>query len=146
MQSATLDSKNEVIHGLLDMPRWEAVALLEAGYFLLQLGKKREARDLFVGVSALFPKSEVPCVALGNLYLSEGKPDLAVKEHLRALQRAPNSATAQAHLGEALLFAKRKEEGVIALEKAIQMDPKGLAAKLAHELLRANDLHVFDGK
>ncbi|MBH1989418.1 MAG: tetratricopeptide repeat protein [Myxococcaceae bacterium] len=144
MQSAT-DRQKQTIHGLLDMPRWEAVALLEAGYFFMQLGKKREAREIFTGVAALFPHSDVPCVALGNFYLSEGKPDSAIQELLRALQRVPQSATAQAHLGEALLFAKRIQEGVEALKKAIELDPKGFAAKLAHELLRANDLHVFDG-
>lgn len=142
MPSAILDK--EVIQGLVDIPKQEAKILLEAGYFLMQLGKTREAKDIFMGAVALFPHSDVPCIALGNLYLSEGKPDLAIKEQQRALQRVPTSATAQAHLGEALLFQKKHEEGAEALHKAIQMDPKGLTAQLAKELLRANDLHVFD--
>lgn len=143
MPSATLDK--EVIHGLIDIPRKEAIALLEAGYFLMQLGKNKEARDIFTGAAALFPGSDVPCIALGHLYFSEGKADLAVKEQRRALQRVPGSATALAHLGEALLFLKQPEEAAEALHKAIQLDPHGLTAKFAQELLRANDLHVFDG-
>ncbi len=142
MPSATSD--NELIHGLIDIPRQEAIVLLEAGYFLMQLGKNKEAKDIFSGAIALFPHSDVPCIALGHLYLREGKPDLAVKEQQRALQRVPTSATAQAHLGEALLFQKKIPEGVEALHKAIKMDPHGLTAKLAQELLRVNDLHVFD--
>lgn len=144
MPSATLDKSSELIHGLIDVPRQEAIALLEAGYFLMQLGKNKEAKDIFVGAAALFPDSDVPCVALGHLYFSEGKADLAVKEQQRALKRVPSSATAQAHLGEALLFLEKPEEAVEALQKAIQMDPHGLTAKFAQELLRANDLHVFD--
>lgn len=142
MPSATLD--NKLIHGLIDIPKQEAIVLLEAGYFLMQLGKLKDAKDIFKGASALFPHSDVPCIALGHMYLLEGKPDLAAKEQQRALKRVPTSATAQAHLGEALLFQKKIEEGVVALHKAIKMDPNGLTAKLAQELLRANDLHVFD--
>ena len=142
----TAISDKEIVHGLIDIPRQEAILLLETGYFLMQLGKTKEARDIFIGASALFPHSDVPCIALGNLYLSEGKPELAAKEQKKALQRVPESATAQAHLGEALLFQKKVDEGVSALKKAIDMDPKGLTAKLAKELLRANDLHVFDSK
>lgn len=144
MPSKTLD--NEVIHGLIDIPRSEAITLLETGYFFMQLGKNKEARDVFSGAAALFSHSDIPCIALGHLYLTEGKPDLAVKEQLRALQRVPTSATAQAHLGEALLFQKKIDEGVAALKKAIEMDPHGLSAKLAKELLHANDLHVFDAR
>lgn len=144
MPSATLDK--EVIHGLIDIPRQEAIVLLEAGYFLMQLGKNREAKDIFTGAASLFPNSDVPCIALGHLYFSEGKADLAVKEQQRALQRVPTSATAHAHLGEALLFLRQPDEAAQALRKAIKLDPHGLTAKFAQELLRANDLHVFDGR
>ena len=142
MPSATLD--NQIIHGLIDIPQQEARVLLEAGCFLMQLGKTVEAKDIFVGVSALFPQSEVPCIMLGNLYLSQAKSGLAIKEQKRALQRVPTSAAAQVYLGEALLFEKKTKEGAEALRKAIEMDPKGVAAKFAKELLHASDLHVFD--
>ena len=146
MPSATLDKNNEVIHGLIDIPRQEAIVLLEAGYFLMQLGKNREAKDIFSGAVALFPHSDIPCIALGHLYFSEGKTELAVKEQQRALQRVTTSATAFAHLGEALFFLKKPDEAVEALQKAIELDPKGLTAKFAKELLHANDLHVFDSR
>jgi tetratricopeptide (TPR) repeat protein len=142
MPSKTLDK--EIVQGLIDIPRSEAKLLLEAGHFLMQLGQIKEARDIFMGTSALFPHSDIPCIELGVLYLSEGKAELAVKEYHRALEREPESATAWAYLGEALLFQKKKEEGLSALKKSISMDPKGPGAKLAGELLRANDLHVFD--
>ena len=142
MQSATLDK--ELIHGLIDLPQQEAKVLLEAGCFLMQLGKIKEAKDIFVGASALFPHSDVPCIMLGNLYLSQAKSGLAIKEQKRALERVPTSSTAQVYLGEALLFEKKTKEGAEALRKAIALEPKGVAAKLAKELLHANDLHVFD--
>ena len=142
MPSKTLD--NEIVHGLIDVPRSEAKLLLEAGHFLMQMGQLKEARDIFIGASALFPHSEIPCIELGVLYFSEGKSDLAVKEHKRALEREPKSGVAWAYLGEALLFQKKQQEGVEALKKSISIDPKGPGATLAKELLRANDLHVFD--
>ena len=140
--SATSD--NPIIHGLISVPKKEALLLLEAGYFLMQLGQYEEAKDIFVGVAALFPHSDVPCIALGNLYLAQGKAALAVKEHKRALTRAPNSITAQVHLGEALLFQKKNQQAMHVLKKAIEKDPESLAARFARELLHANDLHVFD--
>ncbi len=142
MPSKTLD--NEIVHGLIDVPRSEAKLLLEAGHFLMQMGQKKEARDIFIGASALFPHSDVPLVELGILYLAENKIELAVKEFHRALEREPKSSAALAYLGEALLLQNKKEEGAEALKKSISIDPKGPAATLAKELLRANDLHVFD--
>ena len=142
--SLTTSADNQIIHGLIDIPQAEARVLLEAGCFLMQLGKTQEAKDIFVGASALFSQSDVPCIMLGNLYLSQAKSGLAIKEHKRALQRVPTSATALVYLGEALLFEKKTKEGSEALHKAIEMDPKGVAAQFAKELLQATDLHVFD--
>ena len=133
----------QMIEGFVDVPKQEVILLLEAGYLLMQMGKNREAFDVFTGVAALVPHSDVPCVALGNLFFGQGKFEQALKEHERALKRDPTSALAQAHIGEVLFFQKKIDEGVAALQKAIDMDPKGLPAKFARELLKAKDVHIF---
>jgi predicted Zn-dependent protease len=66
-------SKEEMITGLIEVPQKQASMLLEAGYLLMELGKNKEAEETFQGVAALLPHSEVPHMALGHLYFSQGK-------------------------------------------------------------------------
>lgn len=134
----------EIIDGLISVPKQEVVAMLEAAYFLMRLQRYHEARDIFQGVSALVPESDIPCVGLGNVYFAEGKFDLAVKEYERAIKREPKSALAYAHLGEAFLFQKKRDDALQAIKKAISIEPNGLPAKFAKELLKAKELKIFD--
>ncbi len=134
----------QMISGIIEVPKTEVILLLEAGYLLMQMGKNQAALIIFSGVAALVPLSDVPCIALGNLYFAQGRFDQALTEHQRALKRNPESALAQAHIGEVLLFQQKLSEGVLALQKAIEMDPKGLPAKFARELLKSKDAHLFD--
>ena len=127
----------EMLKGLIELPQPEAALLLEAGYLYMEMGKPKEAEEVFAGVAALLPHSEVPLVALGNLEFSQGHFQRALKHHQEALKVKPTSALAQAHVGEALLWLKKSDEGRAALEKAIDMDPSGAPAQFARALLDA---------
>jgi len=127
----------EMLQGLIEFPQPEAALLLEVGYLYMEMGKPKEAEEVFVGVSALLPHSDVPHVALGNLEFSQGRYQRALKHHQEALKVKPASALAQAHVGEALLWLKKADEAKAALEKAISMEPDGSAAQFAQALLDA---------
>jgi tetratricopeptide (TPR) repeat protein len=129
----------EMLKGLIEVPQPEASLLLEAGYLYMEMGKAKEAADVFAGVAALLPHSDVPLVALGNLEFSQGHFQRALKHHQEALKLKPKSALAQAHLGEALLWLKKTDEGVKALQQAIAMEPEGMPASFARALLEAHE-------
>lgn len=128
----------EMLQGLIELPQPEAALLLEAGYLYLEMGKPAEAAEVFAGVASLLPNSDVPLVALGNLEFSQGHFQRALKHHQDALKVRPDSALAQAHAGEALLWLKKTDEGKAALAKAIALDPAGAPAQFAQALLDAH--------
>jgi len=47
-----------MVHGIIDAPQKDVVLLLEAGYLYMELGKNKEAEEVFTGVAALLPKSK----------------------------------------------------------------------------------------
>lgn len=128
----------EMLRGLIELPQPEAALLLEAGYLFMEMGKHKHAEDVFVGVAALLPHSDVPLVALGNLEFAQGRFQRALKCHQEALKLKPTSALAQAHLGEALLWLKKTDEGKKALQKAMELEPGGMPATFAKALLDAH--------
>lgn len=129
----------DILHGLIDVPQPEAALLLEAGYLYIEMGKPKDAEEVFTGVAALLPHSDVPLVALGNLEFAQGRFQRALKFHQDALKLKPDSALAQAHVGEALLWLKKTDEGVKALKRAIELEPDGMPAKFARSLLDAHE-------
>jgi predicted Zn-dependent protease len=131
------------VEGLIPVPQAEVALLLETGYLYLEMNKPKEAEDVFSGVAALVPHSEVPLICLGNLHFSQGRYDRAAKCHRDALQKNPASALAQAHLGEALMFGKKRDDARAALEKASAMDPSGEAGDFARSLLDAAAAEVL---
>lgn len=126
-----------ILHGLIDVPQAEVALLLETGYLYMEMGRAKEAEEVFTGVNALLPESDVPLVALGNLHFAQGRYQRALKFHQDALKLRPQSADAQAHVGEALLFLHKTDEGKAALQKAIEMEPDGQPAMFAKALLDA---------
>lgn len=130
-------AEEAIVSGLIEVRSDEIALLLESGYLFLEMQKPREAEEVFAGVAALVPHSEVPLICLGNLYFSQGRFERALKFHRDALKRNPESALAQAHSGEALLFMKRRSEAKAALEQAIALEPDGDAAGFAKSLLDA---------
>ncbi len=126
---------SERIQGLIEVEQAEVVLLLEAGSLYLEMEKVREAEEIFAGVAALLPHSDVPLICLGNLHFSRGRFERALKFHREALAREASSALAQAHIGEALLQLKRKDEAKAALKRASEMDPDGDAGRFAEAIL-----------
>ena len=124
-----------MVQGLIPVSQGEVGLLLESGYLYLEMQKFKEAEEIFTGVAALVPHSEVPLICLGNLHFSQGRFERALKFHKEALKKNPESALAQAHIGESLAFMKKKSEAKTALEKAIEMEPNGDAAAFASSLL-----------
>lgn len=124
-----------VVSGIIDVSQGEIALLLEAGYLYLEMQKYKEAEEIFGGVAALVPHSDVPLVCLGNLALSQGKYDRALKHHKEALKRQPDSALAEAHQGETLIFLKKKDDARAALKRALTLDPDGPAGAFAKSLL-----------
>ena len=126
-----------IVEGLIDVPQAEVGLLLESGHLYLEMQKFKEAEEIFAGVAALVPHSEVPLICLGNTALSRGQFERALRFHKDAVSRAPDSALALAHRGEALLFLKKKKEAKADLDKAVAMDPDGPAGAFANSLLDA---------
>ena len=109
--------------------------LMEAGFIYRYARKLEEARDIFRGIRALRPASEVPEVALGGISFDEGNFKDAIVHYKKAIQIEPKSAYAYAHLGEAQAFANEKENAHRSLRRAVELDPRGEHGKLAKGLL-----------
>ena len=123
---------------MIEIPQPEAALLLEAGYLYMEMGKPKEAEEVFAGVAALLPHSEVPHVAMGNLEFAQGHFQRALKHHQEALKLSPDSPLVQAHIGEALLWLKKPDDGLKALRRAVELEPGGAAAAFATALLEAH--------
>lgn len=122
---------------MIPIPRESLVILLEGGYIYLRMGKFEEAREVFEGISALTPESEVPLVALGSVFFAQMKYDQAIRWYKKALAIKEDSAFAHAYLGETLLFKGKAVEARKELEKASELDPKGHSGNFARALLDA---------
>jgi tetratricopeptide (TPR) repeat protein len=117
-------------------PSKEEIGLLmEAGIVYRESRKFEEAREVFHGVRALLPKSEVVEVALGTVSFHEGDFEAAARHYRAALELNPRSAYAYAHLGELAIFQKDKEQATLHLKQAIKLDPRGVHGKFARTLL-----------
>ena len=137
-------SENEdIVHGLIDVPQQEVGLLMEAGYLSMEIGKNKEAQDIFTGVAALVPHNETPQVALGHLFFAQGRFQQALQHHQEAAKINDKSGLAKAHVGEALIFLKRYDEGIKALREAIELEPDGLAAEFAKALIDAYEDGAF---
>ena len=120
---------------MISVPSEDLRILMEAGYLYLGMLRYKEAQELFEGVVTLAPESDVPLVALGNVYCVQGNFTEAIKTYQKALDLDDKSAFAKAYLGEALLFDGDKEGAVATLEEASKMDPKGKSGDFARSLI-----------
>ncbi|HEY7210489.1 MAG TPA: tetratricopeptide repeat protein [Bryobacteraceae bacterium] len=123
--------------------REEVAFLMEAGFLLRDLRKYEEAREVFRGVRALAPKSEVPEVALGSVAFQQGDFEGAGRHYRRALELNRSSAWAYAYLGELALFEMSKEQARGYFKTAIDLDPRGDHGKLARALMEFADAVTF---
>lgn len=138
-----LDTSELTVEGLVPVGQSVVALLLEAGYLFMEMQKFKEAEEVFGGVAALVPHSEVPLICLGNLHFSQGRYERALKFHKDAVSRQPQSALAHAHIGEALLFLKKPEEARTSLQRAIKLEADGDASAFAKSLLEALDAGVI---
>ena len=82
--------------------------MLESGYLYLELQKPSDSQEIFTGVEALLPSSEVPQLALNHLHFARGEFPKALAAAKKAVEMNPGSAAAHAAVGEALLFLKKE--------------------------------------
>jgi tetratricopeptide (TPR) repeat protein len=116
-------------------PQEQIAFLVEAGLIYRDAKRFREAEQVFAGVRALAPKSEVGEVALGTVRFAEGKLDQAIRHYRTALKVNERSAFAHAHLGEAYVFANDAASARRHLQTAIELDARGEAGEHARSLL-----------
>ncbi|MBI2346574.1 MAG: tetratricopeptide repeat protein [Deltaproteobacteria bacterium] len=111
--------------------------MMEAGYILVGMQRFKEAREVFEGLIAMAPESELPLVALASVDFCQGKFTEACRRYKKALQMNPTSMFAKAYLGEALFFMGKRTEAIAALKEATVGDTEGKAAAFAKALLDA---------
>lgn len=136
-------SSSMVEHSLVPVSQRDVTLMLEAGYLFIELGKHKEAEEIFAGVAALVPHSEVPHLALGNLHFSQGRFAPALKAHQQAVQLNSQSAIAHALTAESLFFLKKTADGVQSLDRALALPDDGSAHEFAKALKEAYDLQLF---
>ncbi len=138
--------KNETtLKGLVEISTKDAQLMLETGYFLMEMRQTQKAEEVFKGLVALFPNTESPHIALGNLYHAQGKFKACLEEHQKASSSNPYSGTAYASMGEALLFLGEFEKAAEMLDKALEVEPEGPAADFARALRVGYEMGVFKG-
>lgn len=132
-----------VERSLVPAAQRDVTLMLEAGYLFIELNKHKEAEEIFSGVAALVPSSEVPHLALGNLHFSQGRFAPALKAHQHAVDLNGASAIAHALVAESLFFLKRSPEALAALDAALALPNDGSAHEFAKALKDAYDLSLF---
>lgn len=121
---------------LIDLEKEHLGVMMEAGYIYIGMRRYKEARELFEGLAALVPASDIPLVAEGNVLFCEGRLVRAIALYRKALKLDPGSIFAKAYLGEALLFSGRKDEALELLGVVAKCDSGG-AGEFARALLKA---------
>ena len=134
---------SETIQGLVEVSRSEASLLMESGYILMDMGDFKAAQEIFTGAAALFPKSEVPHLALGGLEFAQGRHEKALQAYRAASRVAPKAGLPRAHCAEALLWLGKTSEAQKELKAAMTIDPDGDGAMLARALQAAHEEGVL---
>lgn len=122
---------------MIDIDRKYLVVMMEAGYIYLGMQKFKEAYQVFEGVAAMAPDSDVPLVALGGTDFCVGKFANAIKWYKKALKVDPTSIFAKVYMAESLFFSGKKDEAVEILKEVSRDDPQGGAGNFARALLDA---------
>jgi len=140
MSDPAASDPEQIQASLVPLARSEAILLLEAGYLWMDMGEFGKSRDVFSGIAALMPKSEVPQIALGTLEFVQGRHDKALQMFRAAQRLAPKSGLPRAHVGEALLFMGKVPEAMKELKAAQEIEPEGDGARLAQALIEAAEV------
>lgn len=123
----------------------EIALLMEAGLVYRDTSQFAEARDVFAGVRALLPQSDVPEVMLGSVAAYQQEFPAAQKHYQRALEVNPRSSLALVHLGELALAQKNPVEARNYFKKVLELDPRGDAGKTARTMLELTDTLKWEG-
>jgi Flp pilus assembly protein TadD len=113
----------------------EVGLLMEVGFICRYTRRFAEAREVFGGVRALRPQSEIPMVALGTVAFDQGQFEAAIVDYQKAIQINPQSSYAYAHLGEAQIFNLDHAGARISLKKALEFDRNAEFTPFVHSLL-----------
>lgn len=140
---AAAEADDVTLSGIVAVQQRDVTLLLEAGYLMMELKRHKEAEEVFSGVAALLPQSEVPHMAMGNLFFAQGRFSAALKCHQRASELNPQSATAVASVAESLFFLKRNDEALQQVSHACALEADGPAHEFANALKEAYDLGIF---
>lgn len=135
--------QTDIENSLIPFSKQQAKIMLEAGYLWMDMGQHDKAREIFAGVAALMPKSEVPQLALGTLEFVQGRHDKALQSYRAAQRLAPTSGLIRAYCGEALLFMGKANEAQKEFKAAVDLDPEGDGSRFAQALMSANEAGVF---
>ncbi|HYV49484.1 MAG TPA: tetratricopeptide repeat protein [Myxococcaceae bacterium] len=138
-EPAATEEPVQIQASLVPLAKSEAVLMLEAGYLWMDMGEFGKSREVFSGIAALMPRSEVPQIALGTLEFVQGKHDKALQMFRAAQRLAPKSGLPRAHVGEALLFMGKVPEAMKELKAAKEIEPDGDGARLAQALIEATE-------
>ena len=122
----------------IHMEKEHLAAMMEAGYIYLGMRRYKQAKELFEGLVAIAPESDVALVALGNAEFCQGNVATAIVQYKKALKLDPDSHFAKVYLGEALLFSGKDKEALELLNEVANAD-KGAAGNFAVSLLSAID-------
>ena len=122
---------------MVQIDRRFLVLMMEAGYIYLGMQLFNESMDVFKGVSAMAPESDVPIVAMGSVEFCKGKFGKAITCYKKALKKDPDSLFAKAYMGEALFFSGKVEKATEILVEVTEKDPEGGAGGFADALIQA---------
>jgi Flp pilus assembly protein TadD len=111
-----------------DPEQWDALYLY--GTALLQLGRLREAIDIFQRAAMLRPGIPDVYNNLGVAYQGLGEVDEAVRAYRSAIEFKPDFDLAHVNLARLLASAGRFAEAEISLHRAVQIKPADVGYRL----------------
>ncbi len=117
-----LDEAQGILKAVLDRSPEHIEALAATGHLLVAAGKAREALP-YLEKAAVGADPE-PWVELARTYLGLGDAGGAFQAGQEALKRSPGHPWALAVTGHALILQGRREEGVVALRRALAAQPR----------------------
>lgn len=110
--------------------------LMEAGYLAGGYGLYKESEDIFEGIRAIRPDSELPIIGLAVTKMNAGKnTESARMLWEQALKINPESDLAKSFLGLALKLSNLNSESETVLKEVIDTGKNEPAIKLAQALL-----------
>jgi Flp pilus assembly protein TadD len=109
--------------------------LAQAGFLAANTGQVRRAMQIFDGVQAARPESNVPSIGCSVAMLYAGMIDEAVCMLKAAAKRDPADGFVGCYLGMSLLLSGEKAEAGAVLKNIVAKKQNAVAVALANKLL-----------